>query len=127
MKTKRVLNVTVGEPLEATLRRAASVMEALDRNERVKPQFSIGFQNMSQMLGIFTPKRWDLLAALRDIGPMTIAELARHVGRDYKNVHNDVDRLIEWHAVEKDAHGLVHAPYDDIVVNVRMPSGRVAA
>jgi len=71
-------------------------------------------------------RRWDLLAALRATGPVTIAGLARHLKRDYKNVHNDIDRLVEWHAVEKDAQGLVFAPYDEIVVDVRMPAARAA-
>jgi predicted transcriptional regulator len=57
---------------------------------------------------------------------MTIAELARHVRRDYKNVHGDVEKLIEWQAVEKDAQGRISAPYDEIVVDVRLPQKRAA-
>lgn len=52
---------------------------------------------------------------------MTIAELARRVRRDYKNVRGDVEKLVEWHAVEKDDQGRVVAPYDEIVVDVRLP------
>lgn len=124
--SKRVLNVKVAEPIEAGLDRAAAVMEALERGEKAKPYFGIGFQDIGHMLAVFTPKRWDLLAALREIGPVTIAELARHANRDYKNVHNDIDRLIEWHAVEKDGQGRIFAPYDEVLVDVRMPEGRAA-
>ncbi len=124
MTSKRVPNVKVGEPIESSLGRAASTMEVLQRGERAKPYYRIGFENMGYLLAVFTPKRRDLLAALRDSGHVTIAGLGRHVKRDYKNVHNDIDRLIEWHAVEKDARGRVFAPYDEFVVDVRMPAGR---
>lgn len=124
--TERVLNVKVGEPLEANLSRAARMMEALERGESPAPYFGIGFADVGQFAALFTPRRWDLLAVLRECGPMTVAELARRLKRDYKNVHGDVERLSEWHAVERDERGRVSAPYSEIVVDIRLPQGRVA-
>lgn len=124
--SERILNVKVGEGIETGLAHAAQVMEALDRGESVAPYFGVGFDDISQMFAVFTPRRWDLLAALREGGPMTIAELARRVNRDYKNVHGDVEKLIEWLAVEKNEQGRVHAPYAEIVVDVHLPSRRAA-
>lgn len=124
--TERILNVKVGEPLEANLALAARTMEALDRGETPAPYFGIGFSDVGQLFAVFTPRRWDLLAALRESGPMTIAELARRVKRDYKNVHGDVGKLAEWQAVEKDEKGRIVAPYSEIVVDVRLPQGRAA-
>lgn len=124
--SERILNVKVGEGIETGLAHAAQVMEALDRGERAAPYFGVGFDDVSQMFAVFTPRRWDLLAALREGGPMTIAELARRVNRDYKNVHGDVEKLIEWLAVEKNEQGRVHAPYAEIVVDVHLPSRRAA-
>jgi len=43
-----------------------------------------------------------------------------------KNVHGDVERLIEWQVVDKDEKGLVSTPYSKIVVDVRLPQGRAA-
>jgi len=123
---EKVLNVKVGVRPEDNLERAAAAMSALECGEQVAPYFGVGFQNAGQMLAIFTPKRWELLATLREGGPMTIAELARRLGRNYKNVHNDVDKLIKWLAVEKDEQGRICAPYSEIVVDVRLPE-RVAA
>lgn len=57
---------------------------------------------------------------------MTIAELARRVRRDYKNVHGDVEKLIEWRVVVKDEHGHVIAPYSEIVVDVCLPQKQAA-
>lgn len=124
--TERILNVKVGEPLAASLALASMTMEALEQGKPVVPYFGIGFADVGQLFAVFTPKRWDLLAALREAGPMTIAELARHVRRDYKNVHGDVEKLIEWQAVVKDDQGRIAAPYDEIVVDVRLPQKRAA-
>lgn len=124
--SERILNVKVGGALESTLARAAHTMEALERGEVPVPYFGVGFSDVGQFFAVFTPRRWDLLAALREGGPMTIAELARRVKRDYKNVHGDVERLAEWQTVEKDDKGRIFAPYSEIVVDVRLPQGRAA-
>ncbi|CAB1369537.1 hypothetical protein [Denitratisoma oestradiolicum] len=124
--SERILNLKVGEPLESTLARAAETMSALERGETATPYFGVGFSSVGQLFSIFTPKRWDLLAALRAGGPMTIAELARRIQRDYKNVHGDVEKLLEWQAIEKDEQGRIVAPYSEIVVDVRLPEGRAA-
>lgn len=57
---------------------------------------------------------------------MTIAELARQVSRDYKNVHAVIEKLLEWHAVKKDEQGRIQATYDEILVDVRLPLRRAA-
>lgn len=123
---ERILNVKVGEPAEANLARAARMMEALDRGETPAPYFGIGFSDIGQLLAVFTPKRWELLAALRENGALSIAELARRLKRDYKNVHGDINKLIEWRAVEKDEQGRVVAPYAEIVLDVRLPEQTAA-
>lgn len=124
--SKRVLNIKVGEPLDTSLALASRTMDALEQGKPVAPYFGIGFSDVGQLFAVFTPRRWDLLAMLREAGPMTIAELARLVRRDYKNVHGDVEKLIEWHAIERNAQGQILAQYDEIVVDVRLPHKRAA-
>lgn len=124
--SERILNVKVGEPLAVSLSSASKTMEALEQGKQVAPYFGIGFSDVGQLFAVFTPKRWDLLAELRESGPMTVAELARLVRRDYKNVHGDIVKLLEWHAVEKDDQGRILAPFDEIVVDVRLPQKRAA-
>jgi predicted transcriptional regulator len=123
---ERILNVKVGEPLEASLARAAKTMEALERGDTPPTYFAVGFSDIGQLLAIFTPRRWDLLAALREDGPMTVAALARRLKRDYKNVHSDVEKLVEWQALEKDEQNRVVAPFSEIMMDVRLPMGRAA-
>ncbi|OQX07965.1 MAG: hypothetical protein BWK73_26655 [Thiothrix lacustris] len=102
------------------------MLERLELGEEPAPYFGVGFKNVSQMLSVFTPKRWDLLATLREHGAMSIAELARTLQRDYKNVHNDVERLMEWLAIERDANGKIFTPYSKIVVDVHLPQQKAA-
>ncbi|MEN9503254.1 MAG: hypothetical protein RI964_2539 [Pseudomonadota bacterium] len=124
--SERILTIKVGTGIQSSLALAQQMMERLDVGEEPAPYFGVGFKNVSQMLSVFTPKRWDLLATLREQGAMSIAELARTLQRDYKNVHNDVERLMEWLAIERDAQGKVFTPYSEIVVDVHLPQQRAA-
>ena len=124
--SSKVLNVKVGETLHQAGKRAADAMRAAAAGKAVAPYFGISFQQVGQMLATFTPKRWELIAALREAGPMTVAELARYLGRNYKNVHADVQQLIEWMAVERSDDGRVSVPWSEIVVDLKLPE-RAAA
>ena len=127
MKNKdAVLHLTVGEPMEAGFARAAAAMQAAKQGKRVKPYIGVGFDEVGEMFSVFTPKRWALIGALRESGATTVAALARQLKRDYKNVHNDCERLIEWMAIEKDENGLVFAPYSEIVVDMKLPDSHAA-
>lgn len=124
--SNHILNVTVGESLRDAGARAAATMKALSQGKKVQPHFGVNFEQIGQMLAAFTPKRWELIAALRQAGPLTVAELARRLNRDYKNVHTDVNQLIEWMAVERSDDGRVNVPWSEIVVDMKL-SERVAA
>ena len=127
MTTKsKTLNVTVGEGLHQAAARAAATLHALKLGKKPAPYFGVSFSEIGQMLATFTPMRWKLIAALRAAGPMTVAELARHVQRDYKNVHTDVAQLIEWLAVERTEDGRVCVPWTEIVVDMKLPTGMAA-
>jgi predicted transcriptional regulator len=124
--SSKVLNVKVGETLQQAGKRAADTMRSAAAGKAVTPYFGVSFQQVGQLLATFTPKRWELIAALRAAGPMTVAELARHLGRNYKNVHADVQQLIEWMAVERGDDGCVSVPWSEIVVDMKLPE-RAAA
>ena len=121
-----VLHLTVGEPMSASLVRAAAAMKTARQGKPMQPYFGVGFDDVGELFSVFTPKRWELIGALREGGAMTVAELARQLKRDYKNVHSDCERLIEWMAIEKNENGLVCAPYDEIVVDMKLPDRRAA-
>lgn len=125
-KPVKILHVRVGETLQDAGKRAAAAMHAAASGKTVAPYFGISFEQVGQMLAAFTPKRWELIAALREAGPMTVAELARHLGRNYKNVHADVQLLTEWLTVEREDDGRVGVPWSEIVVDMKLPQ-RAAA
>lgn len=122
---KKVLHVNVASPA-ASLARAKDAMEALKAGKRPKAYFGVSFPDVSQMLTVFTPRRLELVAALREHGPMSVAALARALGRDYKNVHGDVAALVQWLALEKQADGRVLAPYSHIEMDIAFPQHRAA-
>ena len=122
----QILNVQVGESLHDAGARAKAAMRAAARGEPAQPFFGVSFAQIGQMLATFTPKRWELIATLHQTGPLTVAELARRLNRDYKNVHTDVAQLIEWMAVERGEDGRVSVPWSEIVVDMKLPE-RVAA
>ena len=127
MKTDNaILHLTVGEPVSASFARASAAMKSARQGKPAQPYFGVGFDDVGELFSVFTPKRWELIGALREGGAMTVAELARQLKRDYKNVHNDCERLIEWMAIEKDENGLVFAPYAEIVVDMKLPDRRAA-
>ena len=79
----------------------------------------IGFESLPRFIEIFTPKRWELIAALKQTGPSSIYALAKNLRRHYRNVHKDVTALTELMVLEKDEQGRVFVPWDEI--DVRLP------
>ena len=117
-----VLRVHVGaQSLSESLQQAQRAMQAAQTGAAFEPLFSVGFEQMGQMLAVFTPKRLDLIAALRSAGPSSVRALARRVGRDYKNVHGDVAALEQWMAVQRLDDGRVSVPWREIVINMTLP------
>ena len=122
---KKILKVSVGTPVVDNIERVRTTTSALQAGKSVTPHYAVGFESLSQLLAVFTPKRLELIALLRERGPASIAELARMLRRDYKNVHGDVKALIEWLAVERNDAGLVFVPWDEI--DFKVPLTRLAA
>ena len=78
------------------------------------------FEYRNQLGGVdATPKRRELVAALKKSGPVSIYALAQGLDRHYRNVHKDVTALMEWTVIEKNDDGLVLVPWDEI--DVRWP------
>ena len=120
-----VLQVKVGEPIEASLAQFGAALDSAMAGSEVTPYFGIGFRTMAQFSEIFTPKRWELVEALKLAGPLSIYALAKLLSRHYRNVHKDVTALMEWTVIEKDETGKVFVPWDEI--DVRWPLLKRAA
>ena len=116
---KRKIRVTVGH-----------VSGALDRFERAwhrgvagrtrRAEVRLTFESLPVLLENLTPARWTLLEAAKRSGPMSINELARVLGRNYKNVHTDVSRLIELGLIERLPDQRIEVAWDTIAAEMKL-------
>lgn len=70
--------------------------------------------------------KWDAWISMAVFGFFPVFRCASCGLRHYKNVYSDCERLIEWMAIEKNENGLVFAPYDEIVVDMKLPDRHAA-
>jgi len=76
----------------------------------------LNFATFKKLHATLTEKRMALLRHVAEHESLNVRQLAQELGRDYKNVHDDVSRLCELGLLEKRDRGLV-APYDEIVMH----------
>ena len=77
----------------------------------------IGFETWELMHKVLSPKRLEIIRAMAGAGPLSIREVARRVGRDFKGVHSDARLLVENGVIERDERGRLVFPYDRIHVD----------
>lgn len=69
--------------------------KALEQGKEVKRERGTYFTSLEAARKVLTPKRLELLRAIRRERPESLYRLARLVGRDLKNVQEDVRALAE--------------------------------
>jgi predicted transcriptional regulator len=94
----RTLEVRIGDARDALDRFEAGWNR---RTEGRSPLHILSLADLPLLLRTLTAARWELLERLREAGPLSIYQLAKRLGRDYKNVHTDVSRLVEIGLIEK--------------------------
>lgn len=100
------------------------VSSITELNQRVSRAFKTGvfeghrisFLSLELLWATLTPKRWEIIRAMTNQGPMASREVARRVGRDIKAVHGDIRRLTANGLVKKTEGGKVEFPYDEVRV-----------
>jgi len=112
--------------------RVGGAADALDRFEaawnrvaegRAAPQLEVlTFRDLPLLLKTLTPARWALMEALREAPAASIYELAKRLGRDYKNVHTDVTCLSALGLIDKD-NGALSIPWDVVRTEFRVGAG----
>ncbi|MDP2830147.1 MAG: hypothetical protein Q8O37_16275 [Sulfuricellaceae bacterium] len=100
-------------------KRMFELADKLDAGE-VLPEadYHLGFADAAQLLSELPPRRLDTLRAIKRMGAVSVYAVAKHLGRNYSNVHGDVQKLLEHGLVEKDEAGRVFVPWDDVVVRI---------
>jgi len=112
--------------LQESLREAKEVAQRL-RNEEKLPEREeeLYFADLAMLRQALSPKRLELLWAIVEHKPRSVRELAECVGRNIKNVSQDLTFLSRLGLVElKEARrGVPQAPilpYDEIDLNLRI-------
>jgi predicted transcriptional regulator len=96
MKSKRVLLIV--EPPARALDRAAGVMKS--RSKKYAGMLIVSFPDFETLGRVITGARLELIQAIRVHKPKSIQELAKRVGRDFKNVYTDVKLLSEYGLID---------------------------
>jgi len=116
------------QSLDGFFREGKNFAHRMDAGEKMhETDFELSFSTPAQLVSELSPKRMELLQVLKKAGPLSIRALAKMMGRNYSNVHADVQRLIEHGLIEKDAADHVHVPWDDVVVRMNASLMRLAA
>lgn len=115
---RNVLLVTVDDetnPYEA----GREAIEQLENGESLNQPATVRFPNESQLTEVFNERTYTLLRVIRDEAPESIRETARLVGRDKKNVHDELTTLEALGVIRFDENGRAKQPvfpYDDLIV-----------
>ncbi len=76
----------------------------------------ISFETPELLWKVLTARRWELLKSLCGVGPVSIREAARRVGRDVKTVHGDVTALLQAGVLDRTSSGAIEFPYEAVKV-----------
>ena len=82
-------------------------------------QTHITFLDVQTMFETLSPRRLDLLRHVRKNGADNVRALAQALGRDYKNVHQDVTTLQSVGLLVRDGRKLA-VPWDELQANVSL-------
>ncbi len=113
------LEVRIGAQADALDRFEAAWHLATGRTAP-PPLRVLSFADLPGLLKALSPARWEMLQRLRAEGPLSVFALAKHLGRDYKNVHTDVARFVEMGLVTKRDDGLVEVLWEAVKMELRL-------
>lgn len=113
-----MLEIRVAPPRDA-LDRFEAAWNRAAAGEPPRPWHVLSLEDLPAMTKTLSPARWELLKSLKQHGPCSIYELARRLGRDYKNVHGDVAALVDAGLLAKDGDGRVGVPWDAVRAELR--------
>lgn len=83
-----------------------------------QPVERIYFNDLKTLLRFITPRRMEALAMVHEQGPVSVRGLAKLLGRDYKNVHKDMQEMERIGLVRRDSKGLLIVPWRSIVAEL---------
>lgn len=112
------------ESLDDVGRRFVAGWRRMEAGEAVDERH-FSFDRLETMLQFLSPRRLDLLRLLRREPQAGIAKLARRLGRDYSNVHEDVQALTSIGLIERRGR-VLHVPFSEIGATLSLDGGEAA-
>ncbi len=76
----------------------------------------IGFGSWAEVFSAITEKRLELIGFVLGHKGLNTRQIAKTLGRDYKNVYTDIQSLVEIGLLDKDSRGRISAPFDEIII-----------
>ncbi|ACR69475.2 hypothetical protein NT01EI_2304 [Edwardsiella ictaluri 93-146] len=103
--------MTAKQSQEDTKRSFAAAMSG----EPVETPFSISFPDVESLAKVMlAPGRLNIVNEMTNAGSMSIRELARRLGRDFRAVHRDVDMLLKAGVIDHDTDGKIVFPFSAV-------------
>ncbi|OLZ39697.1 hypothetical protein A6E15_01275 [Natrinema saccharevitans] len=119
MSTTNVLLVTIGDA-DGLSEEGREAIRTLRGGESVDRPATVTVANEQQLSDVFNERTYALLRVIRDENPESIREMARVVGRDVKNVHEELTTLEALGIIRFDDDGQSKRPvfpYDDLIIS----------
>jgi predicted transcriptional regulator len=122
MKVKRI---DIGiKRLKDSLRDFAETWKSVESGKRVRKEEGIYFESIDDMRSVLTNNRLAILRAIRENKPKSVYELSKMLGRNLKNVNEDLKLLAEiglvtLEATKKDRKRITpHVDYTKITLEI---------
>jgi len=111
------VRITVGGAMEQDAsRRFINAWHRAERGEAFSERH-LAFESWDALARVLTGKRMELLSYVRRHDTASVRALAKALGRDYRNVHADVQALAAAGLLDTTNDG-VHADYDVIETTI---------
>jgi predicted transcriptional regulator len=122
MKVKRI---DIGiKRLEDSLKDFAETWKSVKTGKKVRKEEGIYFESIDDMRAVLTNNRLAILRAIRENKPKSVYELSKMLGRNLKNVNEDLKLLAEiglvtLEATKKDRKRITpHVDYAKITLEI---------
>ncbi|WP_420959614.1 transcriptional regulator [Brucella sp. IR073] len=112
MKTLRIRVESFEEVIAQTIRAVKAGVEAKEA--------LYTFLTYEDLHRTLTPKRIDILNAMKGKGALSMREVARLVGRDFKGVHTDLDAMRTCGLIDRAPEGGVILPYNEVRIDITL-------
>jgi len=121
----RIRKIEIGiKPLKESLHEFAAAWDKLQHGEKVKKKAGIYFESIDALRKVLTNKRLTILKVVKEEEPTSVYALAKLLGRDLKNVNQDLKMLVDIglvtvEPVKDDKKRIVpHVEYDKILLEI---------